>query len=112
MGLYFGYNLTLALVAVALLFAVKSSLTGKAFKVSLILGGLAVIICTYITFSVYPDIVAVKATVTSFETMPKDTGPRAEFGKLHGISMALNMAYLVVGVAMTYLSGGRTDKAV
>jgi len=111
MGAYFTYNLTLALVATALLFTQTGLMDTRALRVSIVLGIFSVIVCIFINFKLYPDIMAVKATVTSFETMPKDTGPRAEFGKLHAVSAVLNLSYLVIGMVMLYLSGLSGEKA-
>jgi len=108
-GGYFTYNLALALAATSLLLLLRDVLGPRAFKASVVLGVLSVVACAYVNFVLYPDIMAVKATVTSFETMPKDSGPRAEFGRLHALSATLNLAYLVMGAAMLYLSGGRRE---
>jgi len=112
MGGYFTYNLTVALVATALLFMLKHALGPRAFRLSLILGVLSIFTCLYIDYILYPGIMAVKATVTSFETMPKDVGPRAEFGRLHALSAGLNLSYLIMGAVMLYMSGKCSEERV
>nr|WP_320012482.1 DUF4149 domain-containing protein [uncultured Desulfobulbus sp.] len=51
-----------------------------------------------------PKAAALKEHITSFETTPKNDPYLAEFRKLHGLSMAANLAVIVGGIALILLS--------
>lgn len=101
---YFMYNLVLSVVALILLIAIGSSLTKRAFRLSLILVISAVIINSVVTFKLHPEIRKVKQRIPSFEMTERDSPLRKEFGRLHAVSATLNLILLAEGVALLVLS--------
>ncbi len=55
-------------------------------------------------FVLEPRAVEVKRSIASFETTPKDDPYRAQFRKLHGISMAANLAVIAGGAVLILLA--------
>jgi hypothetical protein len=55
-------------------------------------------------FVIEPRATAIKEQIVSFETTPKDDPQRAQFRKLHGISMAANLAVVIGGVVLIFLN--------
>jgi hypothetical protein len=101
---YFHYNMGLSILALILFLAVMSSGEMEGYRVSLILLIFAILINAYVVLKLHPEIKSVKQQVTSFETAPKDSGPRKRFGKLHAVSMAMNLLLLADGVTLLYIS--------
>lgn len=54
----------------------------------------------YQVYGVAPRMERVKQSVASFETAPPGDPSRREFSRLHGISMVVNLAILLEGVAL------------
>ena len=99
---YFRYNLVLILAAVAVLAAFWWAWAPVARRLSLLLLLIAVGVQGYVSFRLYPRIVAVKAQVASFEADPQAPA-RRQFRTMHGLSMALNLFGLADGVALLAL---------
>ena len=55
-------------------------------------------------FVLEPQAAALKHAIVSFETTPTDAPQRVQFRKLHGISMAANLAVIVGGIVLVILS--------
>ena len=55
-------------------------------------------------FIIEPRAAELKQSITSFETTPKDDPLRIQFRKLHGISMAANLAVVVGGIVLVILA--------
>jgi hypothetical protein len=51
-----------------------------------------------------PQIQAVKAQITSFETLSPTDPFRLEFGRLHGRSFSVNAAVLLMGVIVVFIT--------
>lgn len=99
---YFGYNLILALVATAAFLACARGPWSPSRKASLLLILLSIGLTGYVRFSLFPRAVAVKRTVSSFDTVPPEDPARREFRRLHGRSMVLNLA-LFADVTLLFL---------
>jgi hypothetical protein len=56
------------------------------------------------TFVLEPKAALLKSSIVSFETTPTDHPLRAQFRKLHGISMAANLAVIAGGIILVILS--------
>ncbi len=54
-------------------------------------------------FVIEPRAAAIKEQIASFDTTPKDDPARLEFRKLHGLSMAANLAVIAGGVVLLLL---------
>lgn len=55
-------------------------------------------------FVVEPRAAALKQHIASFDTTPKDDPYRAQFRKLHGLSMAANLVVITGGVVLIFLN--------
>jgi len=55
-------------------------------------------------FVIEPRAAALKQSIASFETTPKDAPLRVQFRKLHGLSMAANLAVIAGGLALVVLA--------
>jgi hypothetical protein len=55
-------------------------------------------------FIIEPRAAELKRSIPSFETTPKDDPLRVRFRKLHGISMAANLAVVVGGIILVVLA--------
>ncbi len=55
-------------------------------------------------FVLEPRAAAIKQQIASFETTPKEDPLRAQFRKLHGLSMAANLAVIAGGVVLILFS--------
>jgi hypothetical protein len=73
----------------------------RALCLVLVLGALAV--QSFVQWRLYPQILAVKSRVASFESAP-DAPERKRFRTLHGASMLLNLLFLADGTILLALS--------
>lgn len=55
-------------------------------------------------FVIEPRAAAIKEQIASFDTTAKDAPARAQFRKLHGLSMAANLAVIAGGVVLLLLA--------
>ncbi|RJQ44721.1 MAG: DUF4149 domain-containing protein [Nitrospiraceae bacterium] len=101
---YFIYNLALSALALALLIMIRSFLTSKAFKFSLVLIICAIIINLFVAFKLHPDINRIKQEIHSFETPADDSPLRKQFGRLHAVSATLNLLLLADGITLLVFS--------
>jgi len=99
---YFTTNLAASAVALALLPLLWRSWTPRLRNLALALLLVALASQGWVRFGLYPEILAVKARVPSFESAP-DSPERIRFRKLHGMSMAVNLASLLEGAALLAL---------
>lgn len=60
-------------------------------------------ITSFQAFYLEPRVAELKQQIPSFETTPKDDPLRREFGKLHGISAACNLAVIGGGIVLIVL---------
>jgi hypothetical protein len=97
---YFRCNLILAALALLAFFLVATDRTKTAYRLSLVLLATALVINTFVVFRLHPEAVRVKREVTSFVSESPDSPARKRFTKLHGLSMALNLALLADGVVL------------
>jgi len=100
--LYFPYVLGLSAVALVAFLAATRERSGAAARLSLALLVMALVVNGYVSFKLYPDIQAVKREVPSFER-DADSPARRHFGRLHGLSSALNLLVLCDGLALVLL---------
>lgn len=73
----------------------------RALALALIVGALAA--QSWVRWRLYPEILEVKSRVASFESAP-ESPERRSFRKLHGISMAVNLAVLADGALLLTLA--------
>lgn len=97
---YFRWGL--ACGAVALL----CKLAGRGRFSLLCIGILAVMLLLTATqaFVIEPRAAAIKERIASFDTTTKDDPARVQFRKLHGLSMAANLAVIAGGVVLLVLA--------
>lgn len=100
MPVYFRYSVIMVAVAlIARFLAGQAGPGGRRLLGSALLAAALVLSAAH-AFVLLPRIEAVKKTVVSFETTPKDDPARREFSRLHGISMALNLLLLAEGIVL------------
>lgn len=99
---YFAATLAAAAVATALLPLLWRSWAPRLRAVALALLLVALASGAWVRWGLYPEILAVKGMVASFESAP-DSPERTRFRRLHGVSMAVNLATLLEGVALLAL---------
>lgn len=100
MPVYFRYGMILVAVALVARFLSGQAGPGARRLLGSALLAAALLLSAAHAFVLLPKIEAVKKTVASFETTPKDDPARREFSRLHGISMALNLLLLAEGVVL------------
>ena len=66
--------------------------------------GVMVIGVLYSVVILQPKIQAVKAQITSFESLSPTDPMRLEFGRLHGRSFSVNAAVLLLGVIVVFIT--------
>jgi uncharacterized membrane protein len=66
--------------------------------------GVMVIGVLYSVVVLQPKIQAVKAQITSFESLAPTDALRLEFGRLHGRSFSVNAAVLLLGVIVVFMT--------
>ena len=69
-----------------------------------ILIGVMIIGVLYAVLILQPRIHAVKAQITSFESLSPTDPLRLEFGRLHGRSFSVNAAVLLMGVVVVFVT--------
>lgn len=99
---YFRYNLLLILLALALLVLLWWAWAPTPRRLSLALLVVAALAEGYVSFALYPKIVAVKRQVPSFEA-DEGSPVRRRFRSLHALSAGLNLLVLANGVALLVL---------
>lgn len=101
---YFVYLLALSGAALALFFLLRPDHAAAKTRLCLALLTAALLVNTYVTFKLHPEVVAVKQQVSSFEQEPPGSPARKTFARLHALSAALNLAVLLDGAVLLYLS--------
>jgi len=106
---YFRFQIAVVAVAALVLIAFRRAWPGRrrALCLALVVGALAV--QTYVQWRLYPQILAVKSRVASFETAP-DSPERKRFRSLHGASMMLNLLVLMDGALLLALVPTRSAR--
>ena len=66
--------------------------------------GVMVIGVLYAVVILQPKVQAVKAQITSFESLAPTDPLRLEFGRLHGRSFSVNAAVLLLGVIVVFIT--------
>ena len=97
---YFRWGL--ACGAVALLCQIINR--GRFAIASLVLIAIMLALTTVQAFLLEPRAAALKQSIVSFATTPADHPLRVQFRKLHGISMAANLAVIAGGIVLVMLS--------
>ena len=97
---YFRWGLACGAVA----FICQIFTRGRFALASLLLIAAMLALAVIQAFVLEPRAVALKQAIVSFETTPADHPLRLQFRKLHGISMAANLAVIAGGVALVILS--------
>jgi hypothetical protein len=100
---HYFWTLLAATVAAALLLPLlwrPWSSRARAVALALIVGALGA--QSWVRWRLYPEILEVKSRVASFESAP-DAPERRHFRKLHGVSMAVNLAVLADGALLLAL---------
>jgi len=100
--LYFPYVLGLSAVALVTFLAATRERSRAPSRLSLALLVMALVVNSFVSFKLYPDIEAVKRQVPSFERTA-DSPARRQFARLHGLSMVLNLVVLVDGLGLVLL---------
>jgi putative copper export protein len=98
---YFWWGLATGTVALACLLILR----GRSFLPTLALLLLMLGLTSFQAFSVEPRAAELKRQIVSFETTGKDNPLRRDFSRLHGISMACNLAVLLSGIVLIILPG-------
>jgi len=104
---YFLYNLSLSVIAFMLAFIVWPDRAKSAFKITLLLIAAAIAVNLFVSFKLYPDILAVKRQIVSFVTTPKDSPLRRQFTRMHVVSAVMNLFLLADGVALLIIRAYR-----
>jgi hypothetical protein len=99
---YFLYTLVLSALALITFFLIESDQTKTAYRVSLILLTVALIMNAYITFKLHPEMVRVKQEVVSFEKTSRDADAKKRFARLHAVSALLNLLLLADGTVLLF----------
>lgn len=97
---YFRWGL--ACGAVALLCQLVNR--GRFAVASLLIIVLMLLLTATQAFVIEPRAAELKQSIASFENTPKDDPIRMQFRKLHGLSMAANLAVIVGGLALVILA--------
>ncbi len=97
---YFRFCLGAVVIALAARAVAGEALSGARQLVGTVLVVLSLATVSYHAFVLAPRMEAVRETVVSMETTPKEDPGRREFSRLHGISMTLNLAVIVAGVIL------------
>ena len=97
---YFRWGLICGIIALVCLFFKK----GKFALVSSVLLVLMIGLSAIQAFVIEPKSAELKRSITSFETVPPENPKRMQFKKLHGISMASNIAVIAGGIALILFS--------
>ena len=98
--LYFRYVLVLTAVALTARVVAGEAFHGVRQWIGTVLILTALLLSCYQAYGLAPQIERVKQSVSSFEAAPADDLSRKEFARLHGISMVVNLAILLEGVAL------------
>ncbi|HYQ48248.1 MAG TPA: DUF4149 domain-containing protein [Thermodesulfovibrionales bacterium] len=101
---YFFFTLVAVALAAALLFFAWSARMGTAFRLSLALVVIALVIALYTNFSLHPRMQAVKQEIASFDQVPAEHPSRRMFRRLHAQSAALNLMLLADSVTLIALA--------
>jgi len=102
MPYYFTALLAATALAAVLLAALRRTLAVRLPALCLALALAALAVQAYVQWRLYPQILAVKAEVASFESDP-DAPARRRFRALHGTSMLLNLLALADGAVLLAL---------
>ena len=100
MPVYFRYGIAMLAVALLARFLSGQAAPGARRLLGSALLASALALSAAHAFVLLPRIEAVKRTVPSFDTTPKEHPARKEFSRLHGISMALNLLLLAEGAVL------------
>jgi hypothetical protein len=102
---YYWQGLACGLIALiaSLALGVRSGWS-RLLIVRILLLAVMIIAVLYSAFILQPKIHAVKAHITSFESLAPTDPLRLEFGRLHGRSFAVNAAVLLLGVVVVFIT--------
>jgi hypothetical protein len=77
---------------------------GRFAVASLLIIGLMLLLTATQALVIEPRAAELKRSIVSFETTPKEDPLRVQFRRLHGLSMAANLAVIVGGVTLVILA--------
>ncbi len=97
---YFRAGLLLALASLLLRFAAGEASGSARRWIGTGILAACILLLSYHAFALHPRIEAARAKVASFASVSPEDPARREFSRLHGLSMALNLAVLGGGAAL------------
>jgi len=100
---YFPTTLCLSALALVTFLGAVRDRSGVGPRLSLALIVVALLVNGYVSSMLYPEAVAVKRQVASFERESPDSPARKQFARLHGRSMALNLFVVADGALLVLL---------
>ena len=103
-GLLFPGYFRWGLICGAVALLCKIVLRGRFTLAACLVIGLMLLLTAGQTFLIEPRAADLKREIRSFETTPPDHPLRAQFRKLHGFSMAANLAVIAGGVVLVLLN--------
>jgi uncharacterized membrane protein len=105
---YFRFQLAAAALAALVLIALWRAWPGRHRALCLVLLLAALAVQSFVQWRLYPQILAVKSRVASFESAP-EAPERRRFRALHGTSMLLNLLLLADGTLLLALARRPAD---
>lgn len=100
---YFHFQFAAAAVAALGIIVLRRTWPGRRRTLCLVLVLGALAVQCFVQWRLYPQILAVKSRVASFESAP-DAPERKRFRTLHGVSMLLNLLILADGTLLLALA--------
>ncbi len=97
---YFSYNLGITIVALILILVLAHDRSSRAYRLSLVLLSIAILINIFVKFKLHPEAVKAKQNIASFERVSPESPERKKFARLHGLSAAFNLILLADGVIL------------
>lgn len=103
---YFLFTLAISAAALILFFLSFPDGNTLRYRISIVLGSLAVIIALYVNFRLYPEAKKVKQEVHSFAAAAPDDPARTRFRRLHAQSAILNLFMIADGLVLLIINVG------
>jgi len=103
---YFLFTLAVSAAALILFFLSFPGGNPLRYRISLVLGSLAVIIALYVNFRLYPEAKKVKQEVHTFAAAAPDEPARTRFRRLHAQSAILNLFMIADGLVLLIINVG------
>ena len=103
---YFLFTMAISAAALILFFLSFPGGNPLRYRISLVLGSLAVIIALYVNFRLYPEARKVKQEVHTFAATAPDEPARIRFRRLHAQSAILNLCMIADGLVLLIINVG------